>query len=81
VALSAHLRIAVAARRPAKALHLRDEMREHARLHEAGVISKVEYEGGKARILAAHAPGGASCDLGCCHEEGPLSNPPSHVMS
>jgi hypothetical protein len=63
VKLSAHLRIAVAARRPAKALHLRDEMREHARLHEAGVISKVEYEAGKARILAAHAPGGASVPL------------------
>lgn len=60
VALSAHLRIAVAARRPSKAQHLRDEMREHARLHEAGVISKVEYEAGKARVLAAHAPGGAS---------------------
>jgi hypothetical protein len=61
--LSAHLRIAVAARRPAKALHLRDEMREHARLHEAGVISKVEYEAGKVRILAAHEPGGASGPL------------------
>ena len=56
VKLSAHLRIAAAARRPSKALHLRDEMREHARLHETGVLSKLEYEGGKARILAAHAP-------------------------
>ena len=52
--LSAHVRIAVAARRPSKALHLRDEMREHARLHETGVLSKQEYEAGKARILAAH---------------------------
>jgi hypothetical protein len=60
VALSAHLRIAVAARRPSKALHLRDEMREHARLNEAGVISKVEYEAGKVRILAAHEPRGAA---------------------
>jgi hypothetical protein len=60
VKLSAHLRIAVAARRPSKALHLRDEMREHARLHEAGVISKGEYEAGKVRILAAHERRGGS---------------------
>jgi len=60
IKLSAHVRIAVAARRPSKALHLRDEMREHARLHETGVLSKLEYEAGKVRILAEHAPGGAS---------------------
>jgi hypothetical protein len=58
VKLSAHLRIAGAARRRSKAQHLRDEMREHARLHETGVLSKPEYEAGKVRILAAHAPGG-----------------------
>lgn len=58
--LSAHLRIAKTARRSSKARHLRDEMREHARLHETGVLSKPEYEAGKGRILAAHAPGGAS---------------------
>jgi hypothetical protein len=52
--LSAHIRIAIAARRPSKALHLRDEMREHFRLHEAGVLSTEEYETGKARILAEH---------------------------
>jgi len=63
IKLSAHLRITIAARRPSKALHLRDEMREHARLHEAGVLSKLEYEASKARILAAHAPGGASVPL------------------
>ena len=63
IKLAAHVRIAVAARRPSKALHLRDEMREHARLHETGVLSKLEYEAGKARILAAHAPGGASARL------------------
>jgi len=63
IKLSAHVRIAVAARRPSKALHLRDEMREHARLHEAGVLSKLEYEASKARILAAHEPGGASVPL------------------
>lgn len=58
--LSAHVRIAIAARRPSKARHLRDEMREHARLRDTGVLSKLEYEAGKGRILAAHAPGGAS---------------------
>jgi hypothetical protein len=59
IKLSAHLRIARTAR-SSKARHLRDEMREHARLHEMGVLSKLEYEAGKARILAQHAPGGAS---------------------
>jgi hypothetical protein len=49
----------MAARRPSKAMHLRDEMREHARLHETGVLSKLEYEACKARILAEHAPSGA----------------------
>ena len=56
VKLAAHMRIAKTARRPTKARHLRDEMREHARLHETGVLSKPEYEAGKVRILAAHAP-------------------------
>ncbi len=60
IKLSAHVRIAIAARRRSKALHLRDEMREHARLHETGVLSKPEYEAGKGRILAAHAPGNAA---------------------
>jgi hypothetical protein len=59
IKLSAHVRIAAAARRPSKALHLRDEMREHARLHQTGVLSKLEYEAGKVRILAEHAPRGA----------------------
>jgi len=58
--LSSHVRMAIAARRPSKALHLRDEMREHARLHEMGVLSKPEYEACKARILAEHAPSGGS---------------------
>ena len=58
--LSAHVKVAVATRRHSKARHLRDEMREHARLHETGVLSKPEYEAGKVRILAAHVPLGAS---------------------
>jgi hypothetical protein len=33
---------------------LRDEMREHHRLRELGVISEQQYEQGKARILASH---------------------------
>jgi hypothetical protein len=57
VKLLAHLRAATAARRPLKAQHLRDEMREHARLHQTGVLSTVEYEACKVRILAEHAPG------------------------
>ena len=60
VKLSAHVRIAIAARRRSKALHLRDEMREHARLHETGVLSKPEYDAAKVRVLAAHAPGGVA---------------------
>ncbi|MGH8130514.1 MAG: hypothetical protein ACRES3_06645 [Steroidobacteraceae bacterium] len=52
--LAAHLRIAIAARRPARAEHLRDEMREHHRLKCAGVLSEEEYEGSKRRILKGH---------------------------
>ncbi|MGH8276067.1 MAG: hypothetical protein ACRETH_05165 [Steroidobacteraceae bacterium] len=55
--LAAHLRIAVAARRSSRAGHLRDEMREHFRLKEAGVLSNEEYEESKMRILGAHARG------------------------
>jgi hypothetical protein len=52
--LAAHLRLAAAARRPAKADHLRDEMREHQRLKKIGVLAAEEYEASKARILAQH---------------------------
>jgi hypothetical protein len=52
--LAAHLRIASARRRRSRAEHLRDEMREHLRLKEAGVLSEKEYEISKARILARH---------------------------
>jgi hypothetical protein len=55
--LAAHIRLAMAARRSSKGQHLRDEMREHFRLKEAGVLSEEEYEASKARILAHHAPG------------------------
>jgi hypothetical protein len=35
---------------------LRDEMREHFRLHQLGILSDQEYDASKARILAAHRP-------------------------
>ena len=54
-ALAAHVQLAIARRRLSRAEHLRDEMREHLRLKEAGVLSEKEYELSKARILAKHA--------------------------
>ena len=54
--LAAHIRLASAARRRTKAEHLRDEMREHLRLKEIGVLSAEEYETAKARILDQHSP-------------------------
>jgi hypothetical protein len=53
--LAAHIRLAIAARRPLKWQHLRDEMREHFRLRETGVLSDEEYETSKGRILAGHS--------------------------
>jgi hypothetical protein len=53
-ALAAHVKIATAARRRTRGEHLRDEMREHLRLREAGVLSEQEYETSKRRILARH---------------------------
>jgi len=52
-------------------------MREHARLHEAGVLSKLEYEAGKARILAAHAPGGASVPVAAVMRKAPSAIHPA----
>jgi hypothetical protein len=54
--LVAHIRLALAARRRTRAEHLRDEMREHGRLRDIGVLSAEEYEAGKVRILAHHTP-------------------------
>ena len=53
--LAAHLRIAIARRRLSRAEHLRDEMREHFRLRDAGVLPEAEYEISKGRILRSHA--------------------------
>jgi hypothetical protein len=55
--VAAHLKLASAARRPTKAEHLRDEMREHQRLRDIGVLAAEEYEASKARILAGHSSG------------------------
>jgi hypothetical protein len=60
--LEAHLRIA-GARRRAGADHLRDEMREHFRLREAGALTEAEYETAKRKILATHGltPAAGKC--------------------
>jgi hypothetical protein len=55
--LAAHIRLAAGARRCTKTEHLRDEMREHLRLKEIGVLSAGEYEKAKVRILDQHSSG------------------------
>lgn len=52
--LAAHVRLAAAARRATMAEHLRDELREHYRLKEAGVLAAETYDACKTRILARH---------------------------
>lgn len=52
--LVAHLDVAFRARRSSRAKQLRDEMREHFRLRNAGAIGDAEYESAKRRILATH---------------------------
>ena len=52
--LAAHVRLAAAARRSTMAEHLRDELREHYRLKEFGVLAGETYDASKARILARH---------------------------
>lgn len=52
--LAAHMQFANADRTQTRGEHLRDEMREHFRLKEAGVLSQEQYETCKARILAQH---------------------------
>jgi hypothetical protein len=52
--LAAHTQLATAARRRSRSAHLRDEMREHFRLKELGLLSAEEYESAKARILGQH---------------------------
>lgn len=52
--LSAHVQLAVTARRVTRAEHLRDELREHHRLKQDGVLAAATYDASKARILAQH---------------------------
>jgi len=52
--LAAHVQLAAAARRASMAEHLRDELREHYRLKEAGVLAAEIYDACKRRILARH---------------------------
>jgi hypothetical protein len=52
--VAAHVRLAGADRRSTKAAHLRDAMREHARLRQLGVLCEPEYESAKGRILGRH---------------------------
>jgi hypothetical protein len=54
IKLAAHIRHAVAASARTKAQQLRDEMREHQRLREQGVLGEQDYEESKARILRSH---------------------------
>jgi hypothetical protein len=53
--VAAHIRLAAAARRSTSAKHLRDELREHARLKTLGALSEPEYESAKACILGKHS--------------------------
>ncbi len=55
VSMIKEIAAAKAARPQAKQQLLRDEMREHHRLRELGVLNEVDYEASKARILRAHA--------------------------
>lgn len=52
--LAAHVQLAAAARRSSMAAHLRDELREHYRLKEVGVLAVESYAACKMRILARH---------------------------
>jgi hypothetical protein len=55
VELIRNIRAAKQARPQPKPQRLRDEMREHHRLREMQVLSEVDYQASKARILKAHA--------------------------
>ena len=55
VELIKNINAAKNARQQPKQQWLRDEMREHHRLRELGILSEEQYEASKARILAAHS--------------------------
>jgi hypothetical protein len=54
IELIKNINAAKIARPQPRAQLLRDEMREHSRLRELGIISQEQYEQSKARILASH---------------------------
>ncbi|HTE40963.1 MAG TPA: hypothetical protein VK629_09030 [Steroidobacteraceae bacterium] len=49
-----HINLARKQSKQTRQMYLRDEMREHSRLHEAGVLSEEQYTDAKKRILHAH---------------------------
>jgi hypothetical protein len=55
VELIKDINAAKTAKPQARAQFLRDEMREHHRLHALGVLAEEDYEASKARILASHS--------------------------
>jgi hypothetical protein len=55
VSMIKEIAAAKAARPQGKQQWLRDEMREHHRLRELGVLNEADYEASKMRILKAHA--------------------------
>ena len=54
VELIKSIHAAKAARAQLPPVFLRDEMREHHRLRELGVLTEAQYEASKSRILASH---------------------------
>ena len=78
--LEAHLRIATGARRRSHALHLRDEMREHFRLRSAGVLTEIQYEAAKRRILATHDPSVAYAEMKKARESLPGPSRPKVLV-
>jgi hypothetical protein len=54
IKLGAHIKLSAAARRPSISHHLRDEMREHFRLRETGVLRRGVRDQ-QRRILAEHS--------------------------
>ena len=57
--LGAHLTAAHGAARRSRGQQLRDEMREHFRLRQAGALTDAQYEAAKRKILATHLPAAA----------------------
>jgi hypothetical protein len=52
--IAAAANAAHARRATVRSHYLRDEMKEHRRLREGGILDEKIYEAAKARVLAAH---------------------------